>query len=129
MENEKQQEIMYKLSLFEQQIQQLQQQIQAVEQGINELTNLETGLNDLKGSKDKEILAPVGRGIYAKAKLLSEELKVDVGNQNFVKKSIPETQELILTQINKLEKIKEEIESKIEETGEELQKTILEAQK
>ena len=58
---DKQQEIIFKLSMFEQQIQQLQQQLQAVEQGINEMDGLNNGLNELIGSVDKEILASIGR--------------------------------------------------------------------
>ena len=93
--NEKKQEILFKLSLFEQQINQLQQQLQSVERGIIDLSSLELELDDLKGSNGKEILAPVGRGIFAKAKLLSEDLIMDVGGKNFVKKNIPETQDVI----------------------------------
>jgi prefoldin subunit 5 len=63
-----QQELMFKLSMFEQQIQQLQQQLQAVEQGIVDMNSLSMGLEELKGSKGKEILAPIGRGIFAKAR-------------------------------------------------------------
>ena len=74
--------------MFEQQIQQLQQQLQLIEQGIIELDSLALGLNDLEGGSGKEILAPVGRGIFAKTKLVSEELTVDVGGKNFVKKSV-----------------------------------------
>jgi len=36
---EKQQEIMFKLSMFEQQIQQLQQQLQAVEESVVDLNS------------------------------------------------------------------------------------------
>ena len=96
-----QQELMFKLSMFEQQMQQLQQQLQAVEQGIVEMNNLNFGLEELVGSKDKEILAPIGRGIFVKTKLLSEELTVDVGGKNFVKKSIPEAKKIINEQIKK----------------------------
>ena len=125
---ENQQELMFKLSMFEQQIQQLQQQIQAVEQGVIELSSLKMGLDDLKGSKGKEIMAPVGRGIFAKAKLQSEDLIVDIGGKNFVKKSVPETQEIINKQVKKLEDVKEELNNSIESISHELNKTLVEAQ-
>lgn len=121
MEN---QEILYKLSMFEQQIQQLSQQIQAVEQGINDLGSLEIDLNDLKGSEGKEILAPIGRGIYAKAKLLSENLTVDVGGKNFVRKTVPETQELIKKQSEKLEDVKKELNEHLDNVTKEAEKII-----
>ncbi len=124
--HDNQQEILFQLSMFEQQIQQLQQQIQAVERGIIELKSLNLDLNDLSGKKDSEIFASVGKGIFAKAKLVSEELVVDVGGKRFVSKSIPETQNLILGQVKKLEDVKKEINDNIESLGKEARKIVQE---
>lgn len=128
MEKE-QQELMFKLSMFEQQIQQLQQQLQAVEQGIVEMASLNLGLDELKGSKGKEILSPIGRGIFTQTKLLSEELTVDIGNKTFVKKSIPETKKIIEEQIKKLEEVKGELNNKLEEINIEMTNIFMNAQK
>ncbi len=122
MENEQEkQELMMKLGFFEQQIRQIQQQIQAIEQGIVEMTSLNIGLEELQGKKDSEILAPIGRGIYAKAKLLSEELLVNVGSNNLVTKNIPDTRKLIEEQTRKLEEIKVEMNSNLENLGKEIE--------
>lgn len=126
MEKE-QQELIFKLSMFEQQIQQIQQQQQLVESGIIELDSLVLGLDGLDGGSGKEILAPVGRGIFVKAKLISEELTVDVGGKNFVKKSIPETQKMIEEQIEKLESVKKELEESLEKIEGEMNKLVEEA--
>ena len=123
-----QEEVMYKLSMYEQQIMQLQQQLEAVEQAIIEMSSLVLGLNELTGSKEKEILAPIGRGIFVKTKLISENLTVDVGGKNFVKKSIPETKELINNQIKKLEEVKKELNENLEEINNELTTTFMNAQ-
>ena len=125
---ENQQEMMYKLSMFEQHIRQLQQQIQAVEQGMMDLDSLNLGLNDLIGKTDKEIMAPIGKGIFAKAKLISEDLIVDIGNRTLVKKSIPETQKLLQEQLEKLGEIRNELEESLEEVGSELEATYMKAQ-
>ncbi|MBA7627297.1 Prefoldin subunit alpha [subsurface metagenome] len=121
MENNEEQELIFKLSVFEQQIQQLQQQLQAIEQGIVEMSSLNTGLDELIGSQNKEILAPIGRGIFAKAKLISEELTVDIGGRNFVKKTIPATKKIIEKQIKKLEEVKENLNDNLERVSGELQ--------
>jgi len=121
------QELMIKLGMFEQQIQQLRQQLQAVEESIIEITSLNYGLDELENSAGKEILAPMGRGIFVKTKLLSDKLIVDVGGKNFVNKSIPETKKIIENQIKKLNKIKEDLNKNIEEINQELIKTISEA--
>jgi len=124
-----QQELMYKFQMYEQQIQQLQQQLEAVEQAIVEMGSLAAGFNELIGSKNKEILAPIGRGIFVKTKLVSEDLTVDVGGKNFVKKTIPETKKLIQNQVEKLEEVKKELESNLEEINNELTTTFMSAQK
>ena len=126
--NENQQELIFKLSMFEQQIQHLQQQLQAVEQGIVELDSLSLGLSDVTSSRGKDIFAPVGRGIFVKAKMQSEDLIVDVGGRNFVKKSVPETQKMINEQVQKLENVKKELNNHLERLSDELTKTMIDAQ-
>ena len=124
---ENQQELIFKLSMFEQQIQQLQQQLRAIEQAVVEMSSLKIGLDEFKDS-EKEILAPIGRGIFIKAKSISEELILDVGGKNFVTKNIPQTKELIEEQIKKLEEIRGDLNNNLDEVGGELQKTMIEAQ-
>src|SRR3989338_3689568 len=128
MVENKNQELLFKLSMFEEQIKNLQQQLQAVEESITDMRSLNLGLDEIGKSAGKEVLAPLGRGIFVETKLISDSLTVDVGGRNFVKKSVPETKEIIDRQIGKLIEISEEINEKIEEINEELTKTIMEAQ-
>jgi len=129
MENNKeQQELFYRFSLYEKQIKELQQQIEAIENGIVELNSLDFGLDELVGNVGKEIYAPFGKGIFVKAKLASEELNVDIGKGNLVKKSIPDTKRLIQEQIKKLEGVKAELENNLEEMGKEINEMIDKAQ-
>jgi len=123
-----QQELMIRLQLFDQQAQQLQQQYQAVEQAMIELGQLNFGLDDLKNSKGNEIMAQFGRGIFLRAKVLEEDLLVDVGGKNFVKKNIESTKKLIQEQIKKLQEIKDEIEESLRKISEEMTKMIEMAQ-
>ena len=125
-ENIEEQELLYKFGMFEQQIRELQQQIEAIEKGILDLNSLNFGLDELVNGTGKEIFASVGKGIFVKGKLISEELNVDVGNGNFVKKSIPETKQLIEEQIKKLEGIRKELEHNLEDLGEELTRMMKE---
>jgi prefoldin alpha subunit len=123
-----QEELMYKLQVYEQQIQQLQQQLEAIESAIVEMNSLVLGLDELVGSKDKEILAPIGRGIFVKTKLISEDLTVDVGGKNFVNKSVPETKKLISDQVVKLEEVKKELNENLEQINNELTTTFMQSQ-
>ena len=126
---EENQEVLFKLSMFEQQMRQLQQQLQAVEQGIIELSTLNIDLKEIENGEGKEIFAAIGRGIFTKAKLLSDELTVDIGERNFVKKSVSETQKIISKQVEKLEDAKKELNRGLEELSKEAEKIILEGQK
>ncbi len=123
-----QQELTAQFQMFEQQIRMIQEQQQAVEQAIVELSTLNLELDELIGKKDNEIMAPIGRGIYARAKLVSEDFLVDIGNKNFVKKSIPETKEIIGEQVKKLEKAREELNGEMEKINTELTNVFMAGQ-
>lgn len=129
MEKEKQQEIVFKLSMFEQQMNQLQEQMEAVERGINDLSSLGFGLDDIKNGVGKEILSPLGKGIFVKANLSSDELTVDIGQGNFVKKSIPETKEIINEQTKKLISVKKELDDNLGRISKEMTRTLEEFRK
>jgi prefoldin alpha subunit len=116
----KQQELMYRLSMFEQQIQLIQQQIEAINQAINESNLLNSGIENIKGAKNSEILASIGKGIYIKGKIVDEDLIVDVGGKKFVKKTAGETQNIINDQVKKLEEVKKDLENNLEKINEEL---------
>jgi prefoldin subunit 5 len=70
-EQQSQQQLAIQFQMFEQQIRMLQEQLQAVEQAIINLGSLNLELDELIGKKDNEIMAPIGSGIYASAKLIS----------------------------------------------------------
>ncbi len=128
-EQQAQQELLYRLSVFEQHIKQLHQQLQLIEKNILDLNSLDFGIDEIKGSVGKEILGQLGRGIFVKANIISEDLVVDVGNKNFVKKSINDTKKIIKEQIEKLHEIEKELKDKLEEINEEMTELVLEAQK
>lgn len=124
-----QQEMIMKLGMFEQQIRQLQEQVNAVEQGIVELNSLNVDLEEIKNSEGKEIFSAIGRGIFIKSKISSEELLVDIGQRKFVKKSVPETRKIIEEQTKKLEEVKKELNDNLENIGNEIEKTIKNSEK
>ncbi|MEK6895536.1 MAG: prefoldin subunit alpha [Nanoarchaeota archaeon] len=122
----KQEELIYKYGIYEQQIRQLQEQMHAVEQGIMDLEMLGSGLEELKEGQGREILAPIGRGIFVKSKVIDEKLTVDIGGGNFVKKDIDETKQILNKQIEKLKNVKDELNNAMENMSEELEKLMKE---
>ena len=128
MPDEKQQEIMYKMQVFEQQMQQVQQQLQMIEQGKVELNDMSKAIEDLKGKTGKEIMAPIGRGIYVKAKLVSEDLTVDIGGKKFVKKDIDQTKETIAKQLEKLDEVNKQLDKTLEDLNKEVMELFSEVE-
>jgi len=114
------QETLNKLEMSERNIEMLNQQLQLIEKSLTELNSLNFGMDKIKSSVGKEVLAQLGRGIFVKTKLLSDELVVDVGNKTFVKKSVPETKEIIKEQVKKLSKLKKELKEEIEKMDNEM---------
>jgi len=121
-------ELNKKFMVYEREIRQIQEQLQAIEQAILDMNQINIGLDEIKGKKDLEILSPIGRGIFVKAKTVSDELTVDVGEGNFVKKTIPETKEIISEQAKKLEEMKKELEKGIEKIDKDMTKALQETQ-
>ncbi|MEX2017378.1 MAG: prefoldin subunit alpha, partial [Candidatus Pacearchaeota archaeon] len=115
-----QEELMIKFSVFEQQIRQIQQQLEVIERSIVEMSSLQFGMDEFKDSEGKEILAQIGKNIFLKAKVASEDLIVDIGNGNFVKKDIEGTKKLIGEQTKKLENIRDELNSALDGINQEM---------
>ena len=109
------QEQLIQLQVIEQEANQLEQQLQLIEQNLAEMQELSSGLNELENSGEKDVLANIGKGIYIPAEIKSKELIVEVGNKNFVKKTIPETKKIIEEQIEKLNSAKQQIVDKVDE--------------
>lgn len=117
-----QEEFNEKLKKFEEQIKPIKQQLDSVEQALSDLYSLHTGLDEIK--EGQEILAPVGKGIFVRAKTLSEDLTVDIGGKKYVKKSVPDTKNLIGKQLEKMQQVKEELNQEMEKINNQLSETM-----
>ena len=120
-----QQEVMFKLQMYEQQMKHIQEQLQAVEEGLADLINLNIGLDNLESPNGKEIMANVGRGIFVKAKIDSEDLIVDIGGKNLVKKSVKDTKIILDNQIQKVQSVKEELQGTLQKLQEEMTSLVM----
>ena len=128
MEQPENQEQMMQLQILGQEAQELEKQLQTIDQHISDLTNLSNGLSELEKSEEKEIYANIGKGIFIPAEIKGKELIVEVGNKNLVKKTIPETKEIIQNEMEKLINAKSEIMNRVEMLQAEMQKVMGSAQ-
>ena len=132
MENEKQQEQMQKymqLQQIDQNMKQLQKQIMMLDEQHQELNITKQALEDIKNTKPgAEILAPISGGIFIQGQLKdNKDVKINVGGNTVVKKSIPEAKKLIQKQIEEIKKIHQNMLSNLQDLAsqaEMLQKEI-----
>jgi len=122
-------EMLMKLSLLEQQARQVEGQIQQVDGQIGEIEVLKNSLLNLGKEKGSEILAPVGKGIFAKSELKEDKFFVNVGAGIFLKKNPEQAVEIIDEQIERLKSLRLELIEAISKINEELNKVVQEAQK
>lgn len=94
--------------MMQQQMQQLQQQIEKFDKQLLELNGVTTALEEFQNmKKGSDMLVPLASGIFAYGELKdSEHVRVNVGANVSVKKSIPDTISLVKQQIDEIEKYK-----------------------
>ena len=106
------QEALIKASMLENQIKETEQHIEFISSQIIELKALEGNISSLK--ENKEILSPLGKGIFLKAKQEEKNLFVSIGAGIIIKKSPEKTIEAIKTQIERLSSLHAQLSSQIQ---------------
>ena len=109
------QEQLLRASMMEQQAQALGERLQQVEQELRELVKLREALEGLMLSKEKRVLASLGKGVSFAADRVEEELFVEVGAGVVIKKKPEEVMEVIESQIERLSQAQEVISSRFDE--------------
>ena len=115
------QEKILQMQIIEQEFNQFSQQLELIEQNILEMQELRRSLAEVDKDESKEILASLGRGIYIPVEIKDKKLIVEIGKKNLIKKTIPETINLIEEQITKLGIGKESIRRKLEDLQAEIE--------
>jgi len=117
-----------RLSLLDQESNRLQEQLQVVNREISELESLRLSIEKLDKTKEKEILANLGRGIFIKSEVKEKELFVNVGSNVVLKKKPQDTIKIIDKQISQLDELKQNLLGEIEKINSKLQELVEEAQ-
>ncbi len=80
----------------------VEQQLNFVTEQIVDLENFSKSLDEIENSKENEMLAPLGRGVYTKVlRQKDQKLFVEVGAGVLVRKTPREAQEIIDDQLKK----------------------------
>jgi prefoldin alpha subunit len=96
--------------LLKQQVEAIENQIGELESRTNELIIVQQSINELKGQKGKDILVPIGSGVLLKGSLVSDtEMLVELGANIVTEKSAKDTVEIIESQIQEIDRIKNQM--------------------
>src|SRR3989344_8270208 len=96
----------------------LEERIGFIEQQIIELRDFEGGLGRLEETKNKEMLAGIGKGVFLKSTFEKKELFVDVGAGVIVKKDLGSVMKVIGEQIERLEALRDDARARLGELKE-----------
>ncbi len=108
------QEIMQMLTQMNQQHEALQEQLNIIGQQILELQHFREEISTLEKNKNSEILAPLGKSVFAKVNFSSDEnVFVDVGTGYFVQKTLSEAKEIVEDQAKKFHGFKAQVSSEL----------------
>ncbi len=108
------QEIMQMLTQMNQQHEALQEQLNIIGQQILELQHFREELSTLENNKNSEILAPIGKSVFAKVNFSSDEnVFVDVGTGYFVQKTLSEAKEIVEDQTKKFHGFKTQVSAEL----------------
>ncbi|MDI9618007.1 prefoldin subunit alpha [Methanothermobacter sp.] len=115
-DQQKLEEIVNQLNIYQSQAELIQQQMEAVRATISELEILENTLKDIQGKDGSETLVPVGAGSFIKAELKeTSEVIMSVGAGVAIKKNFEDAMKTIDSQ-------KKELEATLQKMGENLRK-------
>ena len=115
------QQQMIQMQMLQQEAEDLNQQLQLIEQNLSEIQELKSSLNEIGKKENKEILANIGKKIYLPVEIKDENLFVEIGKGNFVKKTVPETIQVIEEQTKKLVAGKQEVAERLEQLQKEVE--------
>jgi len=119
------QELFQKAVMLQRQSEETEQQLRFVDEQIAELEKFKEGLKSFRESKEKEILANLGKGVYVKSEIKDrEKLFVEVGAGVIVKKTPIEAMKVVEEQIARFENARVQIASQLESYNEELRSMI-----
>ncbi|MFH1849744.1 MAG: prefoldin subunit alpha [archaeon] len=111
------------LQMLDQHAKQIQKQIETVDTQMGELLSVKQGLDELSAIKaGSETLVPISPGIFVKGIIKdAKKLIVNVGGNVAVKKTIPETQQLLEKQAQSIHDVRNQLVQQLQQVVEVVQ--------
>jgi prefoldin alpha subunit len=122
-------ELLQKAQMMQRQSEEAERGLQVIDEQINELEKFNDNLDFLDKSKEKQILANLGKGVFVKSDIKDKKLFVEVGAGIIVRKSAIETRGVIEKQIKKFKEARIQILGQLEEFRGEFGRMVEEIEK
>jgi len=122
-------ELIFKASMLQQQSEQIEQKLGLIGQQLHELRKFKSELEEIIKDDKKEILAPLGKGIFLKSTIIEDKLFVDVGAGVLVKKTPEDTQKIVEVQITRLDELADSTNEEFEKINLKLTSLMSEIEK
>ncbi len=124
MNNKEMEKAVMEFNLFGAKLQEMEQQLQAIEKFVLELQTTSSSLNELKETGiSQETLSPIGQGIFVKSKLQdNKEVMVEIGAKVFAKKSVDEARALLDKKAMNFMALRERVAEQMEAVVHKMQK-------
>ena len=125
------QEVLMRAQSIQQEYQQVNENLNYISNQIDELETFKESLSTLIKSESNEMLASIGRGVYAKSELKEKKLFVEIGAGIIIRKNPEQVKDIIESQVSKLKSIKANLRGRIEVLNSEMMSLVnaIQAQK
>lgn len=119
------QEMLQRAMVLRAQSEEIEKQLGFVGEQMREMELFLEGLKEIEGSDKEEILANLGRGVYAKAnRKKDEKLFVEVGAGVIVRKTPVEAREVVENQLKKFREAQMQLREQLENFAEEFRSML-----
>ena len=123
------QELLNRAIMMKEQSEEVEKQLNFIVQQVNELDEFGKTLDEFEDNNEKEILASLGKGVFAKADRKEEKLFVEVGANVLVRKTPKEAKKIIYEQIKKFTEARVYLTAQLEAYKQEFTKMLNEVEK
>ncbi len=106
--------VIERAQLLHQESEGLEERLRFIDQQLSELTQFNVDLGTLSVRTSNEMLASLGRGVFARCAFVGTELFVDIGAGVIVKKTVPEVRTIISGQLQNLQTLRAETHEQLQ---------------
>ena len=123
-----QQQLIMQLVGMQEEAKRIEATIEDINSRIQEFEDLKQSLGNLEEQEGKEVLAPVGRGIFFKSKLKDKKLFVNVGSNIVLRKTPKDAAKIVDNQVKEMENLRENLFSEMQKINMQMQELVQQAE-